>query len=362
VAATAGANAAALQATITAASQAGGIDEQLLLAAVTRLSVLDAQQQQQQQLTMSGGGGGGSSAAHLAAKAQNAMDRDGFALTPLLSSDMTSRRTLSNLAKLLETEYPDLLGKGKDVQKVYGPYDRLQLACAWKIDHPRNEAKYQAGLTNVQKEMDLLEKKGKDVSAVPGLPTRTAQAGRGFALKQDANETILLHGTQPDRLLALLSTGLNERFSGTNAGTAFGDGVYLAEDVGKTDQYVTADCAYDAGSELHQRLYGRTVRHPGDVFYLLVCRTALGYPVRTQESGKSSSAMDGGGPVFPVSFRELAPVPSVQPPILHHSLIAERGPAIARYREFIVFHGDYVYPEFLIAYQRFNGDQRLRTR
>ena len=42
VAATAGADAAALQATITAASQAGGIDEQLLLAAVTRLSVLEA--------------------------------------------------------------------------------------------------------------------------------------------------------------------------------------------------------------------------------------------------------------------------------------------------------------------------------
>ena len=39
-------------------------------------------------------------------------------------------------------------------------------------------------------------------------------------------------GTSADVLLSVLSNGLNERFSGSNAGTAFGEGVYLAEDVG----------------------------------------------------------------------------------------------------------------------------------
>lgn len=34
---------------------------------------------------------------------------------------------------------------------------------------------------------------------------------------------------------------------------------------------------------------------------------------------------------------------------------------ICRYREFVVFHGEFVLPEFLIAYQRFNGDERLST-
>ena len=135
--------------------------------------------------------------------------------------------------------------------------------------------------------------------------------------------------------------------------------MYLAEDVGKTDQYVTPDNKYDRSSDLHKRLYGRTVRHPGDVYYLLVCRAALGYPIRTQAFGQKATSMDDGQPVFPINFRELANVAGVQPPITHHSLIAELGTQIVRYREFVVFHGEYVMPEYLIAYQRFNGDQKL---
>ena len=297
-------------------------------------------------------------ASHLSVKAQNALEQDGFALRALLHTETTDKRELGSLGALLQTDSQHL-GKGKDIQKKYGPYDQLKLACAWKIDHPRTRAKYEAGLDRVSKEMELIERKGKDVSRVPGLPAKTPS--RGFDLKQDANESILLHGTNPDVLLALLSTGLNERFSGTNAGTAFGDGVYLAEDVGKTDQYVTADCAYDKSSELHKRLYGRTVPHPGDVFYLLVCRAALGYSVRTQDTGRNAQSMDTRSPVFPVSFRELSPVTGVTPPIFHHSLIAELGPAIGRYREFVVFHSEYVRAEYLVAYQRFNGDARLRT-
>ena len=183
-----------------------------------------------------------------------------------------------------------------------------------------------------------------------------------FQRSQDANEAILLHGTSPDKLLSLLANGLNERFSGTNAGTAFGDGIYLAEDVGKTDQYVSADTSYNPSSKLHKRLYGtNTCVHPGNVFYVLACRVALGHPVRTQETGQAARAMDGGHAIFPVSFRELAPVPNVSPPIHYHSLIAERGGAIMRYREFVVFNGQYVYPEYLLAYQRLNGSKVLCT-
>ena len=37
-----------------------------------------------------------------------------------------------------------------------------------------------------------------------------------------------------------------------------------------------------------------------------------------------------------------------------HSLLAEtdRGGAIERFREFVVFDGKYTYPEFLLAYKR----------
>ena len=225
----------------------------------------------------------------------------------------------------------------------------------------------------MQKELQLLGKRGKNVSYVPGLPVKTDRV-RGFTLSQACNEVILLHGTNPDRLFDLLSTGLNERFSGTGAGTAFGDGVYLAEDAGKTDQYVSPDSAYNPSSELHKRLYSETMPHPDDVFYVLVARAALGFPVRTQRTLDNSkkakthdlraarvTSMDNNAPVFPVNCRELSAVPDVMPKIFHHSLIAELGKDIARYREFVLFHGEYVHIDYVIAYHRYNKGQKLNS-
>jgi hypothetical protein len=103
------------------------------------------------------------------------------------------------------------------------------------------------------------------------------------------------------------------------------------------------------------------VRHPGDVFYVLVVRAALGYPVRTQQTGKKATSMDDLTPIFPQSFRELSPVPGVTPPIEHHSLIAELGKDIVRYREFVLFHSEYVHIDYVIAYHRCNGGEKLCT-
>ncbi len=309
-----------------------------------------------------------SSKTHLQEKAHKALQEDGFALWPLLASDANVAKERRSLEALLQTERPEWLGNGKDVSKKYGSYDSLKLAYAWKVDHPSNQSKYMAVVERVQKDMDRLKKKGKDVDKVPGLPVRTARAAaEGFTMKAGANEAILLHGTSPERLLDLLSTGFNVNYAGIGAGTAFGDGVYLAEDVGKTDQYVGADSVYDPSSELHKRLYGNTVRHPGDVFYVLVVRAALGYPVRTQQMGKDATSMDNGARIFPImgntiNFRELSAVPAdVIPKILHHSLIAELGKDIVRYREFVLFHSEYVHIDYVIAYHRCNGGQKLST-
>ena len=190
-----------------------------------------------------------------------------FALRPIVSSEQPD--LFRSLAGLLVTQDPSQLGKGKDVQQRDGPYDNLKLRCAWRIDHPVRQAQYQAAMSGVGAEMEKLRRTG--VQNPPGLPA----PARGFQFAQGANERMLLHGTSPERLLDLLANGLNERFSGVNAGSAFGDGIYLAEDVGKTDQYVSADPRYDASLELHRQLYGgNTVRHSGDIFYVLACRVA----------------------------------------------------------------------------------------
>lgn len=186
-----------------------------------------------------------------------------------------------------------------------------------------------------------------------GLPAATASTAKSLPgeLRDEVNETILMHGTNPDVLLNILSSGPNERFSGTNAGTAFGDGTYFAEDAGKNDQYVKVDAQYQ-GSDLHKRLYDSASDHPGSVYYILACRVALGCHVRTHNFGNGACSVDDNMPVFPVSFRELATVPNVSPPVHYHSLVADIIDVGYRYREFIVFHQEFIYPEYLLAYQR----------
>ena len=63
-------------------------------------------------------------------------------------------------------------------------------------------------------------------------------------------------------------------------------------------------------------------------------------------------SLDDGQPLFPVSFRELNHIPNVEPPMLHHSLIAELIDVGKRYRELVVFHGEQICTRYLIAYQR----------
>ena len=212
--------------------------------------------------------------------------------------------------------------------------------------------------------MKILSRKfGRKTGKTPGLPPKTQQAASGLpaSLLSEVNETMLLHGTSPDHLLSILSNGVNERFSGCSTGAVFGQGIYFAEDAGKNDQYAALDSHYDPSSttraQLHKRLYVDT-SHPGNVFYLLACRVSLGHHVRTQESGERALSMDddGYGPrrVFPQSFRELAAVPGVSPNVFHHALLVEKGGAVVRYREFVVFHGNRIYPEYLLAYQRFH--------
>ena len=199
-------------------------------------------------------------------------------------------------------------------------------------------------------------------SLAAGLAAERRRKNAKHARRLEKKLGVKVAGSEERRLsgvfghsVSVLSTGPNERFSGTNAGTAYGDGTYLAEDPGKNDQYVTVDEQWDQGSELHKRLYGHNHRHPGKVYYLLVCRVVLGHHVRTQQSGRNSVSTDGGSRIFPISFRELAPVPGVTPPVHYHSLLADVVSVGARYREVVVFHSELIYPEYVLAYQRFEG-------
>lgn len=58
----------------------------------------------------------------------------------------------------------------------------------------------------------------------------------------------------------------------------------------------------------------------------------------------------------PASHRSLLTYVQDVNSVRHHTLIVDKVPMRWRYREIISFDASHVYPEYLIAYQRFVGD------
>merc|ERR1712203_893109 len=93
-------------------------------------------------------------------------------------------------------------------------------------------------------------------------------------------------------------------------------------DAGKADQYVKEPTQAVRGSLRAlldmQRLPGR------DIFYLFVCRTALGFPVHTVDAELSLE----GGPVWAAGRaraqkRELGHIPGLRSAVRYHSQVVE---------------------------------------
>jgi len=255
----------------------------------------------------------------------------------------------NNLRQVLLTDGTQL-GKGRDVLEK-GTYSNLNLKCAWRIENLNLWKRYDTERTIVSDEI-----KGRAFT----LPTLTLRQELAScvdklpgALNSNVNEVVLMHGMKPDTVLTILQNGCNMRFSSGN----FGQGTYLAEDAGKTDQYVMKDIGDDPRlEELHTRLFrkdGKHVDHPGDVHYVVLVRCIMGYFVRTKSGDAGAKDEDFGSDVFGNPNRtELACIPGVVPPCHYHSLVVEIGAAVKRYREFVHFHEARLYPEYLLAYQR----------
>ncbi|KAJ1485311.1 hypothetical protein T484DRAFT_1945857 [Baffinella frigidus] len=232
------------------------------------------------------------------------------------------------------------IGEGGRDQRLPGRYSKLVLQEAWRVENPGLMQGYQGAQRRV---MALEGKVGASLMKEKIRPElyRSA-ADLPWELQKSCGEVRLLHGTQPQLVMSILTNGMNERFAGTSAGALFGKGVYFADDSGKIDQYVTKDEKYIKSSPLHQRLFDGNCRHPGDVFYALVCRVTLGC------SRISTCTPADFHPRAPE--RELCDVPGTTVP--HHSLIARKATAKLRFDEYIFFHSDLTYPEYLVAYQR----------
>eukprot|EP00397_Hematodinium_sp_SG-2012_P000261 GEMP01000261.1.p1 GENE.GEMP01000261.1~~GEMP01000261.1.p1 ORF type:complete len:1338 (+),score=346.47 GEMP01000261.1:3553-7566(+) len=225
---------------------------------------------------------------------------------------------------------------GRDTREE-GSHEGVKYVLGWRLEHPGLWATY-AGNRCAVKNIDFTSLHNQNIPTAAVKIRDTMYRGYRMLpaiLDPTINEVYLSHGTGPDIIMNILTAGLNERFARQGL---FGHGIYFAEDVAKNDQYVSQDMKYDGSSMLHKCLYDKCgIRHPGNVYYIFLCRVVLGVPWVTKS--------DFGG-------RELKQIPNSSPPVLYHSLLAETGGQIQRYREFVQFHGGRIYPEYLIAYQR----------
>jgi hypothetical protein len=249
------------------------------------------------------------------------------------------------------------LGVGRDYQEKYKQGHQPAAVRSWRIENPSLWAKYAAGRQHVADACKTMPAPRVKVRSSFVRATEALHSGK--RLYSAVNETYLLHSPAMSALSSILHLGFNEHYSGATSGTAFGDGTYFAEDIGKTDQYAVLDKEWKADNlpdemkDLHKHLYGKDYPHAGDVFYVLLTRVVQGHQVQTDQAAPHKYkqpnvyAMDGE------NVRELAAIPGSKPARPYHSLL---GTAFPRFREFIVFHpGAQCYPEYLIAYKRSNS-------
>jgi hypothetical protein len=141
-----------------------------------------------------------------------------------------------------------------------------------------------------------------------------------YRLDSDAHEEFLFHGTNDDAADSITKGDFLVNLAGSNAGTLYGKGVYLAESVSKSDEYTKEN-------GMGERC-------------ILVCRATLGAVNYTDE-------------VAP-DVDELVDSCTKGP---YHCVLGDREKCRGTYREIIVYDDDQVYPEYVIWYKRMYEDQ-----
>jgi len=140
-------------------------------------------------------------------------------------------------------------------------------------------------------------------------------------LDDGLNEQWLFHGTSKAGADGITSTDFRLNLAGSNAGTLYGRGVYLAECCSKSDEYTTAD-------------------PDTDLRPLILCRATLGNVLYTDQRTPDTKMLErkcGLGATGITGYR---------------SVLGDREKVSGTFREFIVFDNDLVYPAYVIWYAR----------
>jgi len=163
-------------------------------------------------------------------------------------------------------------------------------------------------------------------------------------LDADINEAWLFHGTTKEASIGIAENDFRLDFSGSNAGTLYGKGIYLAENATKSDEYGEGPKGpASANGEETEAAKGYEAPRPPPgpppplvrESYILVCRSALGRVKYTDEQKPDPDQLQQGA--IGGSYE---------------SVLGDRLKKNGTFREIVVYDDDLVYPEYIVKYER----------
>lgn len=219
--------------------------------------------------------------------------------------------------KLLDSTHRQVWTRDRGKQ---GMPDRLQLVQVVEVTNAELWVDYMARQEAIRRELNKDKRQMFPVSADTDLISSGASDDdwifTGPRLDRNVNEVFLFHGTSPVAADSISTGNFKLNFAGSNAGTLYGRGVYLAENASKSDEYTRPE--WGTGN--------RT---------LLVCRVTLGRPYYTDEV--SPSPRDCERKCLYDRF---------------HAVLGDRRKARGTFREFVVFDEEQIYANYILTYRR----------
>mmetsp|Transcript_45900 Transcript_45900/g.106716 ORF Transcript_45900/g.106716 Transcript_45900/m.106716 type:complete len:482 (+) Transcript_45900:28-1473(+) len=167
-------------------------------------------------------------------------------------------------------------------------------------------------------------------------------------LDKSVNENWLFHGTTQAAAQGIAENDFRLDLSGSNAGTLYGKGIYLAENASKSDEY--GEGAGDFAQEAEEVAIGQENARPPPgkapplvrTSYILLCRSLLGRVHYTDERKPD-----------PDQLQQRCTRGEAE------SVLGDRLKRNGTFREIVVYSDDHVYPEFIVEYERIFFHERF---
>lgn len=200
--------------------------------------------------------------------------------------------------------------------------DGMKLCRGLRIQNAMNWAEFATRVEAVKAELSALREAGEEesVEALNDSVDELKTAGvlpeqPEFELDTEANCAWLWHGTNDEAAACITKGDFLINKAGSNAGTLYGRGIYLAESCSKSDEY--------------------SIENDDGLRCILLCRATLGNINYNDETHPDVNRL----------VRSCVKGPC-------HCVLGDREKCRGTFREFIVYDDDQVYPEYLLWYRR----------